>query len=375
MNNKLEQTLKSDEKASFTLRGIYEEYGYGQFRMGKFEEYDLYAANKDFLQSDSIITFTDTNGKLMALKPDVTLSIIKNVNDCCDSLQKLYYDETVYRISKDTRTYKELLQVGVECIGDIDLYQETEVILLACKSLEAIDSDYILALSHMGIINLLVDGFNFTGEQKDLLFKFIGEKNLHGIENLCEINGVNPVLWGQLISLLSCYGSSDTVIEKLQDFNFSHKISEYISELEKICMFLSSSGIAHIQMDFSIVNHMNYYNGIVFQGFISGIPSAVISGGRYDRLLEKMGKYCGGIGFAFYMNLLEYLESSITDFDTDVLLLYDEDSEISQIIKCTEDLIASGLNVQTQKNIPKKLKYKELMMIKNGRLESLEKND
>ena len=57
---------------------VFESYGYRQFRMSKFEEYDLYVRNKDFLLSDKIITFNDTNGKLMALKPDVTLSIIKN---------------------------------------------------------------------------------------------------------------------------------------------------------------------------------------------------------------------------------------------------------------------------------------------------------
>ena len=73
--------LKYDEQAVFLLRSLYSKYGYKQYKMRKFEEYDLYVRNKDFLISDSVITFTDTNGKLMALKPDVTLSIIKNTAD------------------------------------------------------------------------------------------------------------------------------------------------------------------------------------------------------------------------------------------------------------------------------------------------------
>ena len=79
IENKL---LKSDEKVVLELRSLYEKYGYAQYKMSKFEEYDLYVRNKDFLVSDNIITFTDTNGKLMALKPDVTLSIIKSSKDC-----------------------------------------------------------------------------------------------------------------------------------------------------------------------------------------------------------------------------------------------------------------------------------------------------
>ena len=64
-----------------SVQALYNRYGYRPYRMNKFEEYDLYARNKDFLISDRVITFTDLNGKLMALKPDVTLSIVKNSTD------------------------------------------------------------------------------------------------------------------------------------------------------------------------------------------------------------------------------------------------------------------------------------------------------
>ena len=74
-------TIKSDERIIFELRSIYNHFGYSRYRMSKFEEYELYLHNKDFLISDSVITFTDTNGRLMALKPDVTLSIVKNSRD------------------------------------------------------------------------------------------------------------------------------------------------------------------------------------------------------------------------------------------------------------------------------------------------------
>ncbi|HAZ19925.1 MAG TPA: hypothetical protein DCY75_07105, partial [Clostridiales bacterium] len=98
--NDITTVLQTDEQAVFVLRALYRQYGYSQYKMSKFEEYDLYVRNKDFLVSDRVITFTDTNGKLMALKPDVTLSIIKNFHDSIGSVQKLYYNENVYRIPK-----------------------------------------------------------------------------------------------------------------------------------------------------------------------------------------------------------------------------------------------------------------------------------
>ena len=103
-----EKILRNDEKAVYNLRSIYRRFGYKRFKMSKFEEYDLYVRNKDFLISDGIITFTDTNGRLLALKPDVTLSIIKNAKDIKGTVEKLYYNENVYRISQDSHSFKEI---------------------------------------------------------------------------------------------------------------------------------------------------------------------------------------------------------------------------------------------------------------------------
>ena len=80
--------LQTSEKIIFTLRALYANNGYQPYRMSKFEEYDLYVENKDFLLSDRIITFNDTDGKLMALKPDVTMSVVKNTAD--NELKSVY---------------------------------------------------------------------------------------------------------------------------------------------------------------------------------------------------------------------------------------------------------------------------------------------
>ena len=150
-------TLKYEEKAIFALRSLYSKYGYSQYKMKKFEEYDLYVKNKDFLIGDSVITFTDTNGKLMALKPDVTLSIIKNSKDIKGYAEKLYYNENVYRVSKGSKNFKEIMQVGLECIGDVDDYCISEVVSLACKSLKEISENSVLSISHLGILSAVLD--------------------------------------------------------------------------------------------------------------------------------------------------------------------------------------------------------------------------
>ena len=160
--NIAETILQNDEKAVYRLRSLYRSYGYTPYKMSKFEEYDLYVRNKDFLVSDSVITFTDKSGKLMALKPDVTLSIIKNNKDVTYGVQKLCYNENVYRVSDENGSYKEIMQTGLECIGQIDTYCLCEVLSLAAQSLCAVSEEFVLDVSHLGIVSAVLDSLKVS---------------------------------------------------------------------------------------------------------------------------------------------------------------------------------------------------------------------
>jgi len=130
-----EDILTYDEQITLELRKLYKSFGYTPYKMSRFEEYELYARNKAFLPSGDILTFTGISGKLMALRPDVTLSIVKNaISD--GKLKKLYYNENIYR--SDGIEYKEQMQVGLECIGELDAAKVNEVLKLAQQSLDII---------------------------------------------------------------------------------------------------------------------------------------------------------------------------------------------------------------------------------------------
>ena len=95
------------------------------------------------------------------------------------------------------------------------------------------------------------------------------------------------------------------------------------SELEQIYDTMSCYGSTdRLYVDFSIVNDMNYYDGIIFKGFINRIPDSILSGGRYDRLMERFGKKMGAVGFAVYLDKLERFGNNADDFDVDYMLVY-----------------------------------------------------
>lgn len=309
--------LTKDEIAVFTLRALYNEYGYSHYKMSKFEEYDLYVRNKDFLVSDNVITFTDTDGRLLALKPDVTLSIIKNTKDF-NGLTKLCYDEKVYRVSKGTKTFKEITQVGLECLGDVDLSTIAEVLFLAGKSLDLISNENVLEVSHLDVVKGLLTALGVSDYGKKEIFKYLGQKNSQAVFSVCVSEGLTEDKTALVNKLVNLYGNIDTVLGELDAFIVDDSTSKAVSELKTVLTDLKNRGLSDkVCVDFSVVNDMNYYNGFAFKGFIEGIPTGILSGGQYDNLMVKMQKNSKAIGFAVYLDELGKLSGLGSNYEKD----------------------------------------------------------
>ena len=302
--------IRNDEKALFSLRALYREYGYSQFKMRKFEEYDLYVKNKDFLISDSVITFTDTNGKLMALKPDVTLSIIKNTKDS-PGVQKLYYNENVYRVSNRTHAFQEIMQVGLECIGDVDEDCVLEVLAMAAESLKSISETSVLDVSHMGIVSELLDRSGASYDCRQDMLRCISEKNVHELAAVCRADGVSEDFAELIKKLTLTRGKPSKVLPEIKSMLCGAVSEASLNELESIAEKLENSPCGDmVSIDFSLVNDMNYYSGIVFKGFVNDIPESILSGGQYDKLMKKMGRTSSAVGFAVYLDMLERMDEA-----------------------------------------------------------------
>ena len=365
--------LRREEKIIFDLRKIYEQFGYKHYKMKKFEQYDLYQENKSFLSSEHIITFNDLNGKLLALKPDVTLSIVKNANLSDDEILKLYYNENVYRTSN--REFKEIMQVGLEFIGKLDLYSLYEVVCLAKKSLEAVSENYILEISHMGFILGILESEEISYGLRENLLKCISEKNVCEIEKMCKDASCSSEYVDRVKKLTALGGSFSDVLNSAEGLVCNTKTQDAVNELKELYnTFVSLGEENNISLDFSVVNDMSYYNGIVFNGYIENIPYSVLSGGRYDNLLRKFNKNVDAIGFAVYVDVITSYITDKNEYDTDIVIIY-ENADVSALLKAIQMFTQNGQSVRVQQAVPKDIKYKQLLKFTERGLEIIEKND
>ena len=361
-------TMSKEDSLNYELSRLYKQWGYKEYRMAKFEEYSFYSDNRDFLTAKGILAFNNSDGRLMALKPDITLSIVKNAK-LSSALTKLYYNESVFRMSDSSMDYKEIKQTGVEVLGKVDDYLVAEVLSLAAKSLKTIDKDFVLSVSHMAFIPSLLAELGIGENVKKDIIRCVQGKNTHDLRAICEKSGVCSEKTELLAKLAGINGRFDEVLPQLTALACNGAMKKACDELVFIAASLRKSPLAdRLYLDLSVLNNTEYYNGIIFQGYVEKAPSAVLSGGRYDKLAGKLRENTQAIGFAVYLDNLNLYYKKKREFDSDILILFGSSEGNESLLALVESFTDKGFSVRVEHTMPEGYKAKTVYAFENGAL-------
>lgn len=303
--------LRPQERISLQLRMLYEKAGFRRYHMGRFEEYGLYQENRRFLSNEQVITFTDLDGRLLALKPDVTLSVAKNAQIEEGSCGRFYYLENVYRPSRESHTFREISQMGLECIGAVDDTVTAQAVSLAIESLALTGRDYVLEIGHMGFVTGLLDAVGAPETARPQLLTCIRDKNRHELEECAAVAGLSRQGTEALGRLGTLSGDWQEVLAEARPLALSVSMGAAIEELQRLCERLEQQKeTGRVKLDLSLVNDMEYYNGLVLQGYLAGLPGAVLKGGRYDPMAAQFRPGARAVGYALYLDELARMDKA-----------------------------------------------------------------
>ena len=312
--------LQPKERASFGLRALYEGAGCRKYHMGQFEEYALYQENQSFLPSRQVITFTDLDGRLLALKPDVTLSIAKSAQPAPGETKRFYYSENVYRPAAESRTFKEIAQMGVEFLGRVGEAETGQAVALAVRSLEWLSESmgpaWRLEVGHMGYLSGLMDALKVPEAARQGMLARLRARNSHELRAAALAAGLDREGAGALAALLELCGPAAAVLPRAEKACRNGAMRAAVAELRAA---VAGAGQG-VQIDLSLSGEMEYYNGLIFQGYLQGAPRPVLRGGRYDLLARKFTPGAGAVGFAVYLDELDRLAPAPAEPSAPVLL-------------------------------------------------------
>lgn len=345
--------LTPQERLVQRLRAIYQGYGYLEQHVGCFEEYEYYLANKNFLDYRDIISFSGLDGRLLALKPDVTLSLVKTSKASAQHTEKIYYHERVFRVHKQSQSYREIQQMGIEYLGAVDDYALAEVAALASQSLAAISEHYLLEVGHLGFLAALLQEVPESRQAlRQALLAGIRSKSPAELRRLGAAYALDPALVERLACVANLYGPFPQVLAQAWPLATNEAACQALQQLTLFYRLLRyfPGATTGLQLDFSLVNDMDYYNGLVMIGYIEGLPAQVLSGGQYDQMMSKLGRDAGAVGFALGLSQLAPLWPPAEGQEPALLLSYGAEDDPLQVAAAVARLRAAGKRVTAMRH-------------------------
>ena len=318
-------------------------FGYREIHTSAFEPYDLYVQMNGTVNHNEMMKTIDNTGEVLVLRPDITIpltqQIATNNKEIVEDL-RYFYVLDVFRQAQESKDNRQRTQAGVEYFGNATPEADSEIIALSIELLQDIHFDHVkIELGHAGFFAQLIEQMNLNKHDLNELKQYIQAKNITEIEQLMKRINVAEDLKEIVISLPFLYGDPMKVIQQAKKLPLQKNMLKTLDNMTDIYNNLKANEMAqHIVIDLSLINHMDYYSDMIFQGFIENIGKPIIMGGRYNTLAKQFGAEIPAIGFACDLDVLaESREQSVVSEvpDIDVKLLYDPSlkAEVLQLAK------------------------------------------
>lgn len=281
------------------LTGLFRRRGYAEVSTPEVEFYDLFLQSGNPLPQEAMLKIIDRSGKIMVMRPDCTTPIARVAATKLRSLplpQRLYYDQTVFRSGREHRGgSSELAQCGVELIGADGIRADLEMVAMAVDSLRACGLErFHIELGHVDFFRELTGRMEMPPAAAERMRQLIEGKNFAALNDLLEPYGAQPAC-GALRRLSRLFGGAEVLDEAARLAGES----EALAYLRSLYAALCAAGYGdHLRFDLGLVHQIDYYTGVVFRGYVEGAGDAVLSGGRYDKLVETFGRQAPATGFA-----------------------------------------------------------------------------
>lgn len=290
------------------LSDLFEQRGCSEVILPALEYYDTFVRSGNNIPAENMYKLIDRDGRILVLRPDLTTPIARVFATKLKNFpfpQRLYYIQSVFSsgLSNSGKDI-EIFQAGVELIGMSGIRADLEAISLAVASLEECGvSNFHIEIGHSGLFKALIDELGCSDDTAEEIRRLTESKNYAALGDILEpFQGTKAA--SSLLKLISLFGGEEVLLESKELANGveADRCIDYLIELQRE---LKSAGLADkVRYDMSLVHRINYYTGIVFQGFTEGVGEPTLTGGRYDTLTSSFGSNAPATGFGINLNAL-----------------------------------------------------------------------
>ena len=318
-------------KVQQDIHSVMKLYGFKDIQTPTFEFFDIFNRDRGTVKSAEMFKFFDQYNNTLVLRPDMTPSIARCVAKYYEKedmqIRLCYTGSTFTRLSGYQGKLSEVTQLGAEMMNDASSDADGEMIAMTIECLQKSGlKEFKVDIGHADIFRGLIEETDLTEEEIEKLKTYLNNKNIFAVEDMLENRSMPSECKNLLVKMPDLFGGIET-ITYVKELTTNQRALDALDRLEKIYQILASSGLEnHITFDLGMLSHYEYYTGVIFKAYTYGTGDAIVTGGRYDDLVEQFGKKTPAIGFALLLDqLMAALYSQEIDIavdEKDYLILY-----------------------------------------------------
>ncbi|RWZ54987.1 ATP phosphoribosyltransferase regulatory subunit [Halobacillus fulvus] len=306
-------------------------YGYS-FMDTPLMEYHETVGKVSATLDQQLFKLLDQQGHTLVLRPDMTAPIARVAASQLKNAEfplRLAYDGPVFRAQQaEGGKPAQFEQVGTELIGDHSSYADAEVIALLVDSLKQAGlDDFVITIGHIGYVKAFFrDLLGEDTETMENLLQYLYRKNYVGYREAVKNLSIGEEKRQDLLQLLSLRGGEE-IFEMSRSLARNQTCMQAVNELKQLYRFLKQYGVEKsVYFDLNLISHMDYYTGILFEGYAPNIGALLCNGGRYDKLLPSFQLNASATGFAIHLERLIEALNEQEDQDERVGIIVDDES-------------------------------------------------
>lgn len=335
------------------LAALFHRWGYREVVTPTFEYYEALATGRGAEQEEQIYKFLDRQGHILTLRPDMTTPIARLVATRMKEEPlplRLFYIANVFSYEDpQAGRQREFYQAGVELIGSAEDTADAEVIALAVEAMQKTGlQNFKVTVGQVDVFNGLVEELKLREPEIKRIKGTVANKNFVGLQELLDEFKVTTADRERFQRVMTLHGGAEVLTAAAELVN-NRKSQEALKNLGRVKELLDHYNVTnHISYDLGLLRGLDYYTGVVFEGYTTALGFPVCGGGRYDRLLKQFACPAPATGFALGLErLLLALERNGGEAapDYDYLILFIPGQSAAALQKAGE-LRQAGFTVE-----------------------------
>lgn len=292
-----------------TFENIFNCWGYKEVVTPVFEYYATLSVGREGYEDDKLYKFIDRQGQILALRPDITTPIARLVSTRMRDWKlplRLFYMANVFSFEDpQAGRQREFYQAGIELIGEPDPVADAEAIAVAAEVVKTSGvQNFKISIGHVDVLHGMTEEFELNDEQVAKLKTEISNKNYVGLQELLSEFDISEVDRDKFMQVITLRGNKE-VIKKAGELINNAKTVEALEDLGKVYDALAAYEITDkVEIDLGVLRDLDYYTGVVFEGYSAYLGYPILGGGRYDNLLGQFGFNVPATGFALGLDRL-----------------------------------------------------------------------